>query len=75
MYAQTRVFIVSYYVFSSAGMNKQAVPKNVTEILNRENKTETLANASSRKNSMDLRMDDETATRKNSVAANANEGI
>jgi hypothetical protein len=45
-------------------MNKQAVPKNITE---------TIA-SSNRKISLELRMDNETAPRKNSMAANANEG-
>lgn len=59
------------FCFLSIGMNKQAVPKK--KLSTGTLLMEAVTNAS-RKNSMELRMDDQVGPRKNSMAATACEG-
>lgn len=68
------------FVSSDAGVNKQAVPAGIHKIsmeqhlASQDSEQLTIESTASRKNSLDLRMDDNTGTRKNSMAAIACEG-
>lgn len=68
------LLLFSHPLIWHAGMNKQAVPRKDTtstnlQLLAKDNAT------TARKISLELRMDDQTAARKNSVAAIACEGM